>query len=109
MRARRVAGDHTWHALPADSGRAGHRKGDDMADVKTARKTYSRSDLWFANGCTIVFLSALLTISWRACTAGKIPFWSAWAGILGLALVGAGVIVMVVGLSLRDADQPGPG
>lgn len=88
---------------------AGYGEVTDMANEKTIRKVYTRSDLWFANGCTIVFLSGLLTISWRVCIAGKIPFWSAWAGILGLAVVGAGVIVMTVGLSLRDEDQPGPG
>lgn len=80
-----------------------------MANEKTTGKTYTRSDLWFANGVTILFVSGLLTICWRVYTAGKIPFWSAWPGILGVAVVGAGVIVMAIGLSLRDGGQPGPG
>lgn len=80
-----------------------------MAKEEDAQKVYTRSDLWFANGGTILFVSGLLTICWRIYTAGKIPFWSAWPGILGVAVVGAGVIVMAVGLSLRDEGQPGPG
>jgi hypothetical protein len=80
-----------------------------MADEKKTGKIYTRSELWFANGGTIIFISGLLTICWRVYTAGKIPFWSAWPGILGLAVVGAGVIVMTVGLSLGDEGQPGAG
>ena len=80
-----------------------------MANEKTPEKTYTRSDLWFANGCTLLFVSGLLTICWRAYTAGRIPFWSAWPGILGVSVLGAGVIVMAIGLSLRDKGQPGPG
>ena len=80
-----------------------------MANEKTTGKIYTRSDLWFANGGTILFVSGLLTICWRVYTAGKIPFWSAWPGILGVAVVGAGVIGMAIGLSLRDEGQPGPG
>ena len=78
------------------------RQGESKAVERTSRKVYTRSDLWFANGGTIVFVSGLLTICWRVYTAGKIPFWSAWPGILGIAVVGAGVIVMVIGLSLRN-------
>jgi hypothetical protein len=71
-----------------------------MANEKKAGRSYTRSDLWFANGGTMIFVSGLLTICWRAYTAGKTPFWSEWPGILGLAVVGAGVVVMAVGLSL---------
>ncbi len=80
-----------------------------MAKEKTTGKVYQRSDFWFGNGGTILFVSALLTISWRVYTAGKIPFWSAWPGILGFAVACAGIIVMAVGLSQRDdEDRPGP-
>ena len=68
-----------------------------------------RSLQWVEGGATTIVVSALLTISWRAYTAGKIPFWSAWPGILGVAVVGAGLIMLVVGAVLRDNEErPGP-
>ncbi len=76
-----------------------------MDKEKTTAKAYKRSDRWIENGGTIVVVSALLTISWRAYTAGKIPFWSAWPGILGFAVVCAGIIVMAAGFALRDDED----
>jgi len=35
-------------------------------------------------------------------TAGKIPFWSAWPGILWVAVVFVGLILVMVGVALRD-------
>ena len=50
---------------------------------------------------TTIVVSGLLTISWRVYTAGKTPFWSAWPGILGVAVVGVGFIMITVGAALR--------
>jgi hypothetical protein len=79
-----------------------------MAKTKTAGKVYRRSDRWIENGLTIIGVSGLLTISWRIYTVGKIPFWSAWPGILGVAVVVAGIVVTAVGFGLRD-DEGRPG
>jgi len=63
---------------------------------------------WIENGLTIIGVSGLLTISWRVYTVGKIPFWSAWPGILGVAVVVVGLIIMAVGFGLReDGGRPG--
>ena len=73
-----------------------------MAKEKTAGKvSVQRSDQWFVGGFTTILVSGLLTISWRVYTAGKIPFWSAWPGILGVAVVGVGFIMITVGAALR--------
>ncbi len=66
-----------------------------------------RSDRWFAGGVATFFVSGLLTISWRVYTAGKVPFWSAWPGILGIALVGAGVIMMALGIGIAQGQDRG--
>jgi len=81
-----------------------------MAKEKTQGKVNSqRSDQWFVGGFTTILVSGLLTISWRVYTAGKIPFWSAWPGILGVAVVGVGFIMITVGAALReDGRRPGP-
>lgn len=71
-------------------------------EEKMAEKSDQRSLQWIQGGATTIAVSALLTISWRAYTAGKIPFWSAWPGILGIAVVVAGLIMLVVGAALRD-------
>jgi hypothetical protein len=56
-----------------------------MAEEKMAGKVNDqRSDQWFVGGFTTILVSGLLTISWRVYTVGKIPFWSAWPGILGV-------------------------
>ena len=73
-----------------------------MAKAKTIGKVNQRSDQWIEGGITTIVVSGLLTISWRVYTAGKIPFWSAWPGILGVAVVVVGLIMMVVGFALRE-------
>lgn len=80
-----------------------------MAKVKTTGKINQRSDQWIEGGVTTIVVSGLLTISWRVYTAGKIPFWSAWPGILGVAVVCVGLILVMVGVALRDdGERPGP-
>ena len=79
-----------------------------MAKANTAGKVNLRSDRWFMGGITTIIVSGLLTISWRVYTVGKIPFWSAWPGILGVAVVGAGFIMIAVGARLDQAGK-GPG
>lgn len=80
-----------------------------MAKEKTTGKVNNqRSDRWIENGLTIIGVSGLLTISWRVYTVGKIPFWSAWPGILGVAVVVVGLIIMAVGFGLRkDGGRTG--
>jgi hypothetical protein len=78
-------------------------------ELNTTGQAGQRSVQWVEGGATTIAVSALLTISWRVYTAGKIPFWSAWPGILGIVVVGAGVIMLVIGAALRDKEeQPGP-
>jgi hypothetical protein len=79
-----------------------------MAKTNTVVKGTLRSDHWFVGGITTIIVSGLLTISWRVYTVGKIPFWSAWPGILGVAVVGAGFIMIAVGARLDQAGK-GPG
>jgi len=80
-----------------------------MAKAKTTGNVNQRSDQWIEGGVTTIVVSGLLTISWRVYTAGKIPFWSAWPGILGVAVVGVGFILVMVGVALRDdGERPGP-
>jgi hypothetical protein len=79
-----------------------------MVKAKTTGKVNQRSDRWFVGGFTTILVSGLLTISWRVYTVGKIPFWSAWPAILGVAVVGAGFIMLVVGARLDQAgERPG--
>jgi len=79
-----------------------------MARAKTTGNVNQRSDQWIEGGVTTIVVSGLLTISWRVYTAGKIPFWSAWPGILGVAVVCAGLILVMVGVALReDGDSLG--
>jgi hypothetical protein len=68
-------------------------------------KAGQKSLQWIEAGVTTIAVSGLLTISWRAYTAGKIPFWSAWPGILGVAVVVAGLVMLVVGAALRDKEE----
>jgi len=75
-----------------------------MPKAETAERVSQRGDHWFTSGATTVLISGLLTISWRVYTAGKIPFWSAWPGILGVAVVFAGFFMMAAGAAL---DQTG--
>jgi len=79
-----------------------------MAGDKTTAKVSRQSAQWIEGGATTIAVSALLTISWRAYTAGKIPFWSAWPAILGIAVVVAGLIMLVVGAARQDKERPGP-
>jgi hypothetical protein len=79
-----------------------------MAKANASGKVNQRSDRWFATGVTTIIVSGLLTISWRIYTVGKIPFWSAWPAILGVAVVGAGFIMIAVGARLDQAEK-GPG
>jgi hypothetical protein len=79
-----------------------------MAKAKMTGKVNQRSDRWFVGGVTTLIVSGLLTISWRVYTAGKIPFWSAWPGILGVAVVGAAFFMMAIGIHLGQ-DRNGPG
>jgi hypothetical protein len=73
-------------------------------------KDSQRVDSWFVAGVTTLIVSGLLTISWRVYTAGKIPFWSAWPGILGVAVVCAGITMMVIGIAQdQGRDRPGRG
>ena len=73
-----------------------------MAEEKTTEQVGQRSVRWIEGGVTTIVVSGLLTISWRVYTAGKIPFWSAWPGILGVAVVVAGIAMLVVGAALRE-------
>lgn len=67
-----------------------------------------RADRWFVGGVTTLIVSGLLTISWRVYTVGKIPFWSAWPGILGVAVVCAGIIMMAIGIAQgQKGNHPG--
>jgi len=75
-----------------------------MPTAETTERVTQRGDPWFVSGATTVLISGLLTISWRAYTAGKIPFWSAWPGILGVAVVFAGFFMIAAGAAL---DQTG--
>jgi hypothetical protein len=68
-------------------------------------KVNQRSAQWIEGGVTTIVVSGLLTISWRVYTVGKIPFWSAWPGILGVAVVGVGLIMLVVGAALRENEE----
>jgi uncharacterized membrane protein HdeD (DUF308 family) len=77
-----------------------------MTEEKTMEKVEQRSVQWFEAGVTTIAVSGLLTISWRVYIAGKIPFWSAWPGILGIAVVVAGIAMLVVGSALRDRTGP---
>jgi hypothetical protein len=79
-----------------------------MVKANTVGRVNPRSDRWFVGGITTIIVSGLLTISWRVYTVGKIPFWSAWPGILGVAVVGAGFIMIAVGARLDQAGK-GPG
>jgi hypothetical protein len=80
-----------------------------MARAKATGKVNQRSDQWIEGGVTTLVVSGLLTISWRVYTAGEIPFWSAWPGILGFAVACAGLIMIMVGVALReDGERPGP-
>lgn len=72
---------------------------------KNTRKANRRSGQWIEGGVTTVAVSALLTISWRAYTVGKILFWRAWPGVLGVAVVGIGLIMLVFGAALRDKEE----
>ena len=76
-----------------------------MVQEKATAKAMQKSMQWVEGGLTTIAVSALLTISWRAYTVGKIPFWSAWPAILGVAVVSAGVIMLVVGAALRDKEE----
>jgi hypothetical protein len=79
-----------------------------MAKAKTTGEVNQRSDRWFVGGVTTLIVSGLLTISWRVYTAGKIPFWSAWPGILGVAIVGAAFFMIAIGVRLgQDGNGPG--
>ncbi len=79
-----------------------------MAGEKTTEKVDQRSIQWIEGGVTTIAVSGLLTISWRVYTAGKVPFWSAWPGILGVAVVVAGIIMLAAGAALReDGGRPG--
>jgi hypothetical protein len=78
-----------------------------MAKAKTTREVKQRSDRWFVGGVTTLIVSGLLTISWRIYTIGKIPFWSAWPGILGVAVVGAAFVMMAIGIALEQRNGPG--
>jgi len=69
-----------------------------MAEAKTTGKVNQRSDRSIEIGGTILIVSGLLTISWRVYTAGKVPFWSAWPGILGFAVACVGLIMMIIGV-----------
>jgi hypothetical protein len=82
----------------------------DQANM-TGKVNDQRSDRWFVGGVTTIMVSGLLTISWRVYTAGKVPFWSAWPGILGVAVVGVGVIMMAIGVGIaqgQDRGRPDP-
>jgi hypothetical protein len=71
-----------------------------MAKEKTTVKVIQRSDQWIEAGAITIVVSGLLTISWRVYTAGKIPFWSAWPGILGVAVAAAGLMMIAIGVAL---------
>jgi hypothetical protein len=77
--------------------------------AETIRKVNQRSGQWIEGGVTAIAVSGLLTISWRVYIEGKIPFGSAWPGILGVAVVCAGLVMIMVGIALReDGERSGP-
>jgi hypothetical protein len=76
-----------------------------MAKGKTTGKVIQRSDQWVEAGVITIFVSGLLTISWRVYTVGKIPFWSAWPGILGVAVVAAGLMMVAIGIALGQKED----
>jgi hypothetical protein len=69
-------------------------------------KADQKSVQWIEGGVVTIAVSGLLTLSWRAYTAGKMSFWSAWPGILGVAVVVAGIAMLVAGSALRDRAGP---
>jgi hypothetical protein len=77
-----------------------------MAKANTTVEVSQRSDRWFVGGVTTLIVSGL-TISWRIYTAGKIPFGSAWPGILGVAVVGAAFFMVAIGIALDQRNGPG--
>jgi uncharacterized membrane protein YdcZ (DUF606 family) len=76
-----------------------------MPKTETTERASQTSDHWYVSGFTTVLVSGLLTISWRAYTAGKIPFWSAWPGILGVAVVFAGFFMVAAGAAFGQAGK----
>jgi hypothetical protein len=77
-----------------------------MAKSKTTGKVDQGSDRLIGTGATILIVSGLFTIGWRVGTAGKVPFWSSWPGLLGFAVVCAAIVVMAVGISLGQHHRP---
>lgn len=78
-----------------------------MTEEKTKERVNKRSVEWIEGGAITIAVSLLLTISWRVYTAGKIPFWSAWPGILGVAVVGVGILMLVAGAALQNKAETG--
>lgn len=93
---------------PRDPSLVTIREVRNMPKVETSGVVSQRSDRWFMSGVTTFFVSGVLTISWRIYTAGKVHFWSAWPGVLGVAVVGASFIMIAVAVALERADG-GPG
>ena len=74
-----------------------------MAKEKTTGKVIQKSDQWVETGVTTDVVRGLLTISWRVYTYRREDtFWSAWPGILWVAVVFVGLILVMVGVALRD-------
>jgi len=64
------------------------------------------SGRWTALGSAILGVGALLAISWLIyAIQGKTSFWS-WPGIVGVAVAGVGLVILVVGFFIPDDEKP---
>jgi hypothetical protein len=67
------------------------------------------SNRWIGSGAAVIGVGGLFAISWRIYVIqAKLPFWS-WPGILGVAVMGVGLVMIITGFFLReDEGRPAP-
>jgi hypothetical protein len=64
------------------------------------------SGRWTALGSAILGVGALLATSWLIyAIQSKASFWS-WPGIVGVAVAGVGLVILVVGFVIPDDEKP---